>query len=400
MRKTLLIISLIALGLFFISVMRSGNNLKTQRTSQENETQTDDGGINADAADQERDALAQEFQLQKPLVDKVVEDIGRGISKDDFNTGDARFDGEWVLGSYQMAALGLGQFIQAYPEFRDEYLPVIEQCAERLVAAETNAFGTEAWGEEGLSSLGSDNGHAYLGYTNLALSMLRLHDEDNEFVEINDQLTAALVRRLELSPQGVLETYPDEAYPADIAAAIASIGLYAQATGRDYENFLTESTLQFQQNFVDPQTGLVFQAVEASSGNPVDEPRSSGTALSAYFFSFIDPELSKALFLSVATEQRVQIFGFAGIREYPEGLTGEGDIGSGTLVQGVSPSATAFTIGAARIHGEQALYQELYRTVDFFGTSLLGEMNGVSLLESPLGNATLLAMLTAQEIDK
>ncbi|MEM0981328.1 MAG: hypothetical protein AAGH78_13775 [Cyanobacteria bacterium P01_H01_bin.58] len=333
------------------------------------------------------------------MIQKAIEDVTQGITTDSFNTGSPRFDGEWVSGSYQMAVLGLGQFILAHPDSRDEYLPMMEQSVERLIASDTNAFGTAAWGEEGLSALASDNDHAYLGYVNLALSMLRLHQEDNQFAALNDQLTATFIRRLKASPQSILETYPNEAYPADIAAVIASIGLYDQATGKRHSDFLSELTLRFRQNFVDPDTGLVFQAVDPDLGHPVDKPRSSGTALSAYFMSFVDINLAETLFYSVVTKQQAQIYGFTGIKEYPEGQTGEGDIDSGTLAWGISPSATAFTIGGARLFGEQALYRELYQTIQFFSTSPLGEMNGISLLDSPLGNAILLAMFTALEIE-
>ncbi|NEQ46060.1 MAG: hypothetical protein F6K00_21975 [Leptolyngbya sp. SIOISBB] len=401
MRRALLIILLVVLGLLSTSVWRLVSNHKIAKpASQESEIQAVDNGLSPSLSDSELDTFDQEdFQLQQVLAAKVINDINQGISTDSFNTGNARYDGEWALGSYQMAALGLGQFIQAYPEFRDEYLPVIQRCAERITSEEINAFGTAAWGEEGINSLSSENGHAYLGYVNLALSMLRLHEKDNNFAEINDQLTETFVRRLKSSNQSIFETYPNETYPADLAAVIASIGLYEQATGLNYEDFLAGLIFQFQQNFVDPQTGLVFQAVDASSGNPVDAPRASGTALSAYFMSFVSSELSKTLFLNVAKNQKVQVSGFTGIREYPEGQTGEGDIDSGTLVSGVSPSATAFTIGGARLFGERELSQELYKTINFFGKSPMGEMNGISLLESPLGNAILLAMLTANHIE-
>lgn len=401
MRRALLIILLVVLGLLSTSVWRLVSNHKIVKpASQESEIQAVDNGLSPSLSDSELDTFDQEdFQLQQVLAAKVINDINQGISTDSFNTGHARYDGEWALGSYQMAALGLGQFIQAYPEFRDEYLPVIQRCAERITSEEINAFGTAAWGEEGINSLSSENGHAYLGYVNLALSMLRLHEKENNFAELNDQLTETLIRRLQSSNQSIVETYPNEAYPADLAAVIAAIGLHGQAIGLNDQDFLAELTFQFEKNFVDPQTGLVFQAVDSASGNPIDQPRASGTALSAYFMSFVNAELSEKLFLSVTTHQKVQVSGFTGIREYPEGQAGTGDIDSGTLVSGVSPSATAFTIGGARLFGERELSQALYQTINFFGTSPLGEMNGISLLESPLGNATLLAMLTAHHID-
>ena len=130
-----------------------------------------------------------------------------------------------------------------------------------------------------------------------------------------------------------------------LAAAIASISLYDKATGENHKALLTELVSQFQQYSVDPKTGLVFQSVDFSSGTAVDEPRASGTALSAYFLSFVDAEALEALFTSVSESQRVNLAGFVGIKEYPKGQEGPSDIDSGPLTLGASPSATLFSTG-------------------------------------------------------
>jgi hypothetical protein len=389
MKKVLVVVSLLGVGVICGLALKLGNIVPSLSPRAERPNVDSKPTSSPDAL------FRGEIKAQQVLAEKVLKDIRRGIRPSDFQTGSDRFDGEWVIGSYQMAALGLGQIITAHPQLRKQYLPALEQCVERLLSPELNRFGADAWGEQGLAALDSGNGHAYLGYTNLALSMLRLHQPNNRFAQVNDELTAALVRRLAASPYGIIETYPREAYPPDLAAVISSIGLYDRATGSNHQALLTSLKNQFRRRFIDSKTGLVFQAVNASSGKPVDRPRASGTALSAYFFSFFDPTMAKTIFQSLANKQKVSVMGLSGIREYPVGEEGKEDIDSGPLMWGLSPSATAFSVGGARIIGDQALYQDLYRTIKLAGGSPLGEMNGVSLLESPLGNAILLAMLTA-----
>jgi len=46
--------------------------------------------------------------------------------------------------------------------------------------------------------------------------------------------------------------------------------------------------------------------------------------------------------------------------------------------------------------GDRALHHSLYDSIQLLGNSELGQQNGISLLDSPLGNAIMLAMLTAQ----
>ena len=380
--------SSLLLAFFFVSNREQGNEQSAKTP----------------VAIEEREDLSQaellykgDIQAQQALADAVIQDIEKGISADDFQTGSDRFNGEWVLGSYQMAVLGLGQILLAHPELKETYLPVMEKSIGRMLSPELNEFATEAWGERGLESLNSDNGHAYLGYTNLALSMLRLHKPDNAFSEINDQLTASLSRRLASSPHGAIETYPDEAYPADIAAAIASIALHERATETSSAS-VEKAINQFYSNFVDQQTHLVFQSVNSETGTPTDSPRASGTALSAYFLSFVDLKVSLLLFNGVE-KQKSSIPGLVGIREYPPTASGEGDIDSGELVAGISPSATIFTLGVSRLLREQSLYESLYKTINSLSsTSLAQDKSGDSLIETPLANAMLLAMLTAQPL--
>jgi hypothetical protein len=114
-----------------------------------------------------------------------------------------------------MAALGLSQMALTHPEMREEYIPVIETCLDRLLASKTLAFGADAWGKDAIADLASDNGHAYMGYTNLALSIYRQLKPNNRFAALNDQLTDALARRLAKAPHSIIDTYPSEAYPPD-----------------------------------------------------------------------------------------------------------------------------------------------------------------------------------------
>lgn len=334
---------------------------------------------------------------QGALAAEVAAHARAGVGAASFSTGSPRFDGEWALVTHQMTALGLGQIILAHPETRPRYLPLIERCAERLLSPESTAFGTEAWGEEGARSLQSSHGHAYLGYSNLALSMLTFLDPGNRFADLNRDLTESLARRLREAPHGIIETYPGEAYPADVAAVAGSIGLYDRARGTDHSAALQAHAAQLRARYLDPRSGLLYQAVDARTGQPVASPRASGTAIAAYFLSFADPALAREVFAGIARNQRATFLGFGGVREYPEGVAGSGDIDSGPVLFGVSVSASGFALAGARMFGEEALFTELYRTAELFGVSVARPSGGRRFLSGgPIGNAILLAMLTAR----
>jgi hypothetical protein len=338
---------------------------------------------------------AGERATQEALAAEVAATVRAGVSAGSFSTGGALFDAEWALVSYQMAALGLGQLILEHPEARGAYLGVIEQCAEHLLDPGATAFGAAKWGEPGLSALGSRNGHAYLGYVNLALSMLSLLDPGNQFAGVNEQLTEALARRMRDAPHGLIETYPGEAYPADVAAVVGSIGLFDRARGADHGDVIRRFAEQARARHREPGSGLLHQTLDARTGDAVAPPRSSGTAIAAYFLSFADPALARELFEAIAARQRAALLGFGAVREYPAGIDGPGDVDSGLVVLGVSISATGFSLAGARLFGHEALFTELYRTAELFGVAVTRPSGTRFMSGGPLGNAILLAMLTA-----
>jgi hypothetical protein len=331
-----------------------------------------------------------------PLAREVGAWMVAGVDADRFSTGSSRFDGEWALGTHQMALLGLGQTVLQHPDLREELTPAMDAGLTRLLEPSTRSFGTEAWGEDGLRALDSSSGHAYLGYLNLALGMHRLVTPDSDLAGLHDELTAALARRLSQAPHGTIETYPGETYPPDVCAVAGSIGLHARVTGTDHGEVLAAWAEAFREHHVDPDTGLLVQAVDGASGEPLDRARASGTAIGAYFLAFADPELSAGFHAALKDHCRVGVLGFGGMREFARGQGGGfGDVDSGPVVFGVGMSATGFALASARIHRDRATFRQLHRTAVLFGAPLERDGRRSFVTGGPLGNAILLAMLTA-----
>lgn len=336
---------------------------------------------------------ASDLGSQDSLAREVAADVRSGVAASAFHTGSPRFDGEWAFGTFTMAAVGLGHVVLAHPERRDDYAPILETCAEELVSKRANAFGTEAWGDDGFDGLPGGRGHGYLGYSNLALSMIRLVHPDTRHAKLHDDLTEALARRLAASPHGLFETYPGESYPADMAMVAGSIALHDCATGAPPRPFWA-AWREAYARWIDPGSGLLHQAGSSDTGSPMGPPRSSGTALAAFAVSFVDRDLSRRLFEGLR-RSRASVLGFGAILEYPPGKGGAGDIDSGPVVLGAGVSATGFTLSSAKLHGDRGLFTELYRTADLFGVPV-HRSSGVRFMSGgPLGNAILLAMTTA-----
>jgi len=338
-----------------------------------------------------------ELAAQDALARAVARDIASQPGRQFYRSGSPRFDGQSAIAIYQMAILGMGQIIREHPERRDEYLPAMRAAAARLVDPRTLPTAARAWGENGLVAMAPGAGHAYLGYINLALGMLRAVDPTTPYAALNDRLTTALAQRLDRSPTGLIETYPGETWPPDVAAVAGSIGLHAAVTGVDRRALLERWAARFEACAVH-RSGYLVQRVRTGTCKPVDAPRGSGTAIASYFIGFADPRLSQRLYEAVRDEGRACVLGFCGIREYAPGFHGKGDGDSGPMVMGMSVGATGFALGAARAHGDGDLYRELYRSTHLVGVPVGVDGNTRFAAGGALGNALLLAMLTANRI--
>lgn len=321
--------------------------------------------------------------------------VGRSVC-DGFRvgTGSAHFDGEWTLVAYQMALLGMGQVARAHPGERAALRPLMRRCASRMMAPEARAFGAARWGEDGLAALASPRGHAYLGYLALALGMHRAVDPETPYAPVHDALIAALARRVAEAPAGLIETYPGESYPPDVASVIGAIGLHGTVTGTDHRAVLRPWAETFRARYVHRPSGYVIQRARRS-GEALDAPRGSGTAVSAYFLSFADRALATELARAVA-RGTATLAGFGGVREFPPGTDGRGDIDSGPVLLGVSVSGTAFGFAPLRALGDGERFTALWRTASLFGAPR-GDGDAWGFRAAgPMGDALLLAMMTAE----
>lgn len=334
--------------------------------------------------------------LQRELSRSQQRFIDAPLGPSDFHTGYGLFDAEWLFGTYTMSALGFAQIALEHPELAAEQLPWLERCIERLLSEELRAFDTQSWDEDALAHIGSERGHAaYLGYLNLALSLHRRLQRDGRWAELNDSITAALRRRFEASPSGLIETYPAETYPLDNLAGIASIAVHPRATDTSADAFLRPWISRLRARQIDPRTGLLIQAASAATGRRRDAPRGSGSALGAYFAAFADPALARDLHRALRQQLATAPLGLGMLREYPEGEHGHGDIDSGPLLFGYSISATGFSLGSARAAGDARHFSRVFRTADLFGALRRSDSGRGFVSGGPLGNAILLAMLSA-----
>jgi hypothetical protein len=328
-----------------------------------------------------------------PRADHLV--ATADVHAGDFHTGGSRFDGEWALMTHVMAMLAWSQITRAHPELLDRYRAAMARSTAALLEPAARAFATSAWSSDALDALDDPAPRdAWLCYVAVALSSRRLVDASFEPVALHDRMLASLQRRIERRRDRMIETYPGEAYPADVSACIAAIALDARRRGDDATAFVASWADTIAAAALDPSSGYLAQSLHGGRAGPA---RGSGTALVAYFLGLAGSPLARMLWESGLSPGERTLAGFGAIREHGTPGSG-GDIDSGPVVLGVSVSATGFSLGVARQHGARDAFARLHRTACLFGVPYASERGAGFVTGGPLGDAILLAMETAAPV--
>ena len=162
-------------------------------------------------------------------------------------------------------------------------------------------------------------------------------------------------------------SYPGQFWPCDSVVAAGSLAEAIALLGLPWRADLV-SWRQRALAAADSETGLLAHQVDAQARALVG-PRGSSQAIIQTFW----PALNT---LAGAKDAQWQQFtgtfvaeraGLLGVLEYPRGVPGAGDVDSGPLVFGVSLSASAVGLAAARANGDRALAGRLTRQVELFG---------------------------------
>ena len=288
--------------------------------------------------------------------------------------GDGLIGAEWYLVSLSMAG------IAAKNLGRTEELGWLTR---RALDADVRAFDTRAWKSDALSSLDGADGHAgYLGHVGLLLAL----ECGAQHAAVRRRVLGALERRYAAAPDALLETYPGLKWVPDNAVTLAAVAEGARCEGR-----AVPARAWLERWPRDTKTGLLKFTPRAG-------PRASGAGWNSYYLHSVDAAAARAQFEAA---ERVFLFdavpGLAAWREYPLGVKGSGDVDSGPLVFGLSPSGTGFGIAGASLYGSKARGGML-RTAEAAGVTV--PWSGPHYLLSPLvGQASVLAAKTLRRAD-
>lgn len=159
-----------------------------------------------------------------------------------------------------------------------------------------------------------------------------------------------------------VESYRLNTWPADNVLCIAALKLHDQLFPSKYDTLVTHWVEQIKP-LVDPATGLIPHSVNME-GKTLEGARGSSQTLMLCFLPSIDIVFAKQQFALFQKHFVDDPFRLVGIREYPFGKDGEGDVDAGPVIGGLGGAASIVGIAAFRQNGEPIQSRRLRNEVE------------------------------------
>ncbi len=233
----------------------------------------------------------------------------------------------------------------------------------------------------------------YVGWTAwLRGGILRLQPADRRDADEVARFAAdcgALAEAFDRSGTPFLCAYPGQAWPVDSVVAVAALRLHDTLLAPRYGTTVAR-WLGLAQERVDPATGVLPHTADPVTGATIEGARGSSQSLTVRFLPEVEAEWGREQYALFREQFAGALLGLPGVREYPQGVEGPGDVDSGPLIGGVSASATVVGIGAARVNGDARFAGQLCQVVEAFGVPLRWRgAKRYNLGQLPVGDAFL-----------
>ena len=332
------------------------------------------------------------------LIEKVIVEPEKLLAEMPTAVG-PQFQGEWALYSASMLSAALANIAEIYPETRTKSIAHIDSLIQIVMSPEIRRYDAERWGEDPLETLEGDESHiSYLSHLAWMISGYKQVGGDSRYDNLYRQLCETMNRRILQSPNLNLPTYPGEyIYVPDMLVAIVALANYSRQNDGEYWSTVHAWLDEMLNNWIDEKSGLIMSFIPDGDWIGRLPAKGSYSALSCYYLTFVDEVFALSQYQRLK-ENFYQKRPIAGFKEYYDRKCLLGfDIDAGPIVFNLSPTGTAFGLGAATYFDDYEVRNGFLRTAELAGfTVSSGEQRHYLLANVALvGEAIALAMRTA-----
>ncbi len=182
------------------------------------------------------------------------------------------------------------------------------------------------------------------------------------------RLTAAcdrIAEAVQSSSTPWLQSYKGLAWPADNIAAMAALCVYNRAILPRYNQLAGEWLCAMQRHC--DSTGLLPHSAGVSPEAMPAAPRGCSQSLMIRLLMEVNPTFATEQYNVFRKRFTGSVCGLPGIREYPVGTDGTGDVDSGPVIFGIGSSATIVGLGTALSVGDTEFAEPLEQMIEAVG---------------------------------
>jgi hypothetical protein len=194
----------------------------------------------------------------------------------------------------------------------------------------------------------------------------RMVEERPDYKQLLTERVNAMAKRLEQSPQLVVESYPDECWMFDHVVALDAIRLADVLDGSDHSELIHKWLAMAKKKLVHSESGLLISSF-TTDAIPLDGPEGSTLWMVAHCLQILDPDFARDQYQRARRELGRTTLGFSYAREWPVSWTGPADIDSGPIVPvfNISAGASGMAFIGASAFGDEKFLSSLAATLDF-----------------------------------
>ena len=163
-----------------------------------------------------------------------------------------------------------------------------------------------------------------------------------------------------------LRSYPGFVWPADTAPGVAALAIVDSYSDGRYQPVIARWVTAVRER-LDREYGAMPHSADAHMGVAREGPRGESLALMSLILVDVDSSLARQQYEILRRNFVDHRWGVPGVREYPHGVAGHGDVDSGPIVLGFSGPAIVVGAGAAIAHGDEDVATALLATAELAG---------------------------------
>ena len=312
-----------------------------------------------------------------------------------------QFQGEWAIYSCSMTCAALANIAILYPGNKELSIKYIREIIDIALSEEIKEYDKMRWGEDPMDGIYGNRSHiSYYSHVAWMISRYKQIGGDNKYDGLYHSLCKAMNKRICQSPIFNAPTYPGECiYIPDMLVAIVALSNYANQYDGKYQSTVDQWIEKASSEWIDQETGLLASFLEEDNGKAqiVLPVKGSYSALNCYYLSLVAPKFAQEQYELLKKNFR-QDFLITGLKEYHDRTCLFGmDIDAGPIIFNLSPSGTAFVIGAATSLEDSVFRKQLLKTAEIGGSSVswFGSTHYLLANMALVGEAIVLAMRTS-----